>query len=265
MKCAEIIEELNNLCPFEYALDWDNSGLLIGDADKEIKSVFIAVDATDEIINEAINASADMLITHHPLIFSGVKSIVENDFIGRRISRLIKNDISYVAMHTNFDVSTMGYEAADKIGLDNSAVLETTFSEEGCDGEEVVEGIGRVGDLSFPQSLKDLSIVVKRAFGLEYVKVFGNEDTIVRRVAISPGSGKSMIDIAASKGADVLITGDIDHHSGIDANMRGLSIIDAGHYGIEKIFIQVVYEYLSRTYSGLKIYCENIREPYIYI
>lgn len=260
MKCADIIKCICELCPIESALGWDNVGLLVGDEGKEIKSLFIAVDATDEIIDEAISLNADMIVTHHPMIFSPMKSIVESDFIGRRIRKLIKNDICYAAMHTNFDVMAMGYEASDKISLLDSEVLEETKI--GLDG---AEGIGRIGFLKYEHTLRELCENVKELFGLEYVKVFGDLDDKVLKVAISPGSGKSVIDVAVYKGADVLITGDIDHHSGIDANMKGLSIIDAGHYGIEKIFVQVMYEYLGRSIKDLKIYKENTKEPFTYI
>lgn len=260
MKCAEIMQSLNNLCSIDAALSWDNVGLLIGSPEKEVQTIYIAIDATDEIINDAIDKGADLLITHHPMIFSPLKSVVDTDFVGRRVIKLVQNDISYVAMHTNFDVMAMGYEAADRLGLIDSEVLEISRS---IDGEN--DGIGRFGKLKYGQSLKELSALVKQTFNLELVKVFGDLDSEVVDVAISPGSGKSVVDIAIEKGVDVLITGDIDHHTGIDANMQGLSIIDAGHYGIEKIFIQTIYEFFKRHYPDIKLCCESIKEPFNYV
>lgn len=260
MKCAQILESICSLCPYEYAEGWDNVGLLVGDYEKEVNSVYLAIDATDYIIEDAVNKGVDLIITHHPLVFSPMKRITNDNFVGRRVIKLIQNDISYAAMHTNFDVMGMGYEAADRIKLTNSEVLEVTSPD-----DENPEGIGRIGELSYPQPLSELAVYIKRVFGLEYVKVFGDTDKEVKLAAISPGSGKSMIGAAVKKGADVLITGDIDHHSGTDAVMQGLCIIDAGHYGIEKIFVQVMYEYLSRNCPGVKIYCEEIKEPFTYI
>lgn len=107
MECKKVIEILEKQSPKSYACDWDNVGLLVGREDKEIQKIYIALDATDEAIEEAIANGADMLLTHHPMIFKGMKRVTQEDFIGRRIIRLIQNDMVYYAMHTNFDVMGM--------------------------------------------------------------------------------------------------------------------------------------------------------------
>ena len=195
-----------------------------------------------------------MLLTHHPLIFSGIKKVTADDFIGRRIISLISNDISYAAFHTNFDVFGMGDEAAKRLNLIDAETLDVTFED---------EGIGRIGNVKSSVTLRELAEDVKREFGLEAVRVFGSLDSKVERVAISPGSGKSEIDVAVSKGADALVTGDIGHHDGIDAVMKGINIIDAGHYGIEHIFIDYMASYLSG--DGINIYKEEIIDPCVTI
>ena len=103
MKCSNIIEKLEELCPLSCACEWDNPGLLAGRQHKEVKKVLLALDATDQVVEEAIRQQADMLITHHPLIFKPLKKVNDQDFISRRILKLIQSDISYYAMHTNFD------------------------------------------------------------------------------------------------------------------------------------------------------------------
>lgn len=260
MKCSDIIKSLELLAPLECALGWDNCGLLVGDDEKEVKTVYVALDATDAIIKDAISKKADMIITHHPMIFGDIKRVVSSDFLGGRIISLIKNDISYYAMHTNYDVCGMGYEASDILGLSECETLEVTFTDDNGS-----EGIGKIGFLPQELTLNELSIAIKRRFNIECVKVFGDFEAMVHKVAICPGSGKSVIDEAIKKGADVLVTGDIDHHSGIDANMKGIHIIDAGHYGIEKLFVHSIYDYLNRNFSDLIIYCENLKEPFKYI
>ena len=112
MICKDIIEVIERTCPAACALEWDNVGLLAGRDDKEVKRIYIALDATDEVIEAAVSEGADMLVTHHPLIFSGLKKINNQDFTGRRLIRLIQNDISYYAMHTNYDVCRRGRLAA---------------------------------------------------------------------------------------------------------------------------------------------------------
>ena len=107
MLCQEIIKTLEARYPGSCAMDWDYVGLLVGRRKKEVHRIYVAVDATDEVIEAAIDAQADMLVTHHPMIFSGMKRITEDDFIGRRVLRLIQNDIAYYAMHTNYDVMGM--------------------------------------------------------------------------------------------------------------------------------------------------------------
>ena len=130
MNAACIIDMLEELSPREYAEKWDNVGLLVGREDKEVNTVYIALDATDEVIDAAIECEADMLITHHPMIFSPLKRVCADDFIGRRILKLSKYDISYYAMHTNFDVMGMADAAADEIDLVDRDVLDVTYEDE---------------------------------------------------------------------------------------------------------------------------------------
>ena len=111
MKANEIIEKIEEKYPVSFAENWDNSGFLVGDREWEVKKIFLALDVTDETLNRAIAAGADMMITHHPLIFSGMKQVTAGDFIGRRILKLIENHICYYAVHTNFDVLGMATSA----------------------------------------------------------------------------------------------------------------------------------------------------------
>ena len=149
MRCRELINKLEMLSPRSYAEAWDNPGLLTGRYEKEIGKVMVALDATDEVIEEAVEAGADFLLTHHPLIFSARKQINDDDFIGRRLVKLLGNDICCYAMHTNFDVMGMADAAADKIALTDRQVLDVTRE---TDREK--EGIGRVGKLQKAMSLK---------------------------------------------------------------------------------------------------------------
>ena len=120
MLCKDVLAVIENDYPAEYALEWDNAGLLAGRDDKEVESIYVAVDVTEEILREAAECGADLLITHHPLIFGGMKRITNQDFIGRRILELIRRDISYYAMHTNYDVLRMARLAADMLNLGGS-------------------------------------------------------------------------------------------------------------------------------------------------
>lgn len=260
MICRDIINIIEQKYDRAYALSWDNVGLLAGRFDKDVKKIYVALDVTDGVVDAAIKAGADMIITHHPLIMSGLTKITDDHFIGKRLIKMIQNDISYYAMHTNYDVMGMADLSGEKLGFQNAEVLEVTG--ESADG---IEGIGRIADFAGTITLRQCCELVKGAFALENVKVFGNLDTFVKRIAICPGSGKSVIKTAISKGADVLVTGDIGHHDGIDAVAQNLAIIDAGHYGVEHIFIKDMQAYLNEKLSKVEVIAEEIRHPFVVI
>ncbi len=256
MKCSEICTLLEREYSPEYACDWDNVGLLAGRRDKEVRTILLALDATDETVRMAVEQKADMLITHHPMIFSAMKRVTDEDMNGRRLLALIQNDISYYAMHTNYDARGMADLAARLINLQECTVLE-----EVKDGE----GIGRVGVLPERMDLAECARLVKKAYDIPNVKIFGAPETVVYSAAICPGAGKSTMKEALKFGCDVYITGDIDHHTGIDAVDQGLCIIDAGHYGIEHIFMDDVKDYLEKVLAGVHMDCVPVRHPFIVI
>ena len=153
-------------------------------------------------------------------------------------------------MHTNYDVVEMGEAAGELMKLQHPEVLEIT----GTDARSgKVEGIGRVGSLVRPVTVQECAQIVKRIFDLDTVKIFGDLDQVIERVAICPGSGKSMIGTAIKKKAQVMITGDIGHHDGIDAVDQGIAVIDAGHYGLEHIFVNRMEQYLKTQFPGMEI------------
>ena len=244
MLCKDIIKIIEQDYSPRYALSWDNVGLLAGRDDKEVANIYVALDATDEVVDEAILAGADMLVTHHPLIFSGMKQVNNQNFIGRRVLRMIQDDISYYAMHTNFDAAPgcMADLAAKKLGLTDCEVLEKM----GETGDGTSYGIGCTGRFEQPMTLRAAAEQVKEAFGLPYAAVFGELDgeAVIQKAAVCPGAGGSTMGEALAAGAQVYITGDISHHEGIDAVAQGMAVIDAGHYGIEHIFTEFMEKYL---------------------
>lgn len=256
MKCSDIMKKLEELSPRSFAEDWDNVGLLVGSKEKEVHSVMLAVDATDAVIDQAILRDVDMLITHHPMIFSGLKQITDDNFVSRKVIKLIQHDISCYAMHTNFDVMGMADEAADLMQLNNCQVLDITYED-----DISKEGIGRIGQLFKTMTLEECAAYVKEVFDLEVVSVYGEPETKIERAAIVPGSGADYLNKALSMGADVMITGDIKHHTGLDAIEQGISIIDGGHFGLEKIFVPYVRAFLSREFPELSIQVARQQAP----
>ena len=142
MLCKDIMAVIEDSYAREYAMEWDNVGLLVGRTDKEIGRIYVALDAVDEVIIEAVNLEADMLVTHHPLIFGGMKQITNQDFIGRRVLLMARRDMAYYAMHTNYDVVRMAQLSADYLKLKEQEVLEVTCEEAGQE-----KGLGQIGYL----------------------------------------------------------------------------------------------------------------------
>lgn len=256
MKAIEIIKSIEKKYPVSFAESWDNSGFLVGDADWEVKKIFLALDVTDEALEMAVKAGADMMITHHPLIFSGMKQVTAGNFIGRRLIKLIENHICYYAMHTNFDVLGMADLSADLLNLKDRQVLEVTWQEEGRS-----EGIGRVGKLPREMTLEECGKFVKKQYRLPFVKLYGEPEKKVNSAAVCTGSGKSLMKEVLAKKAEVYITSDMDYHSAIDAGAQGVAVIDAGHYGTEYIFMEYMKQELKELLPELPVETMAVNHP----
>ena len=258
MKCNNILDNLLKVMPRELAMSWDNVGLLAGSKEKEVKNIVVCLDLSEKLIERAINLKADLIVSHHPLIFSPIKNVTDETSVGKRLVSLIKNDISYIALHTNYDIAAgcMSDLVAEKIGLRGEPLEKTASMED----EDV--GIGKVGDLEKSLKISEIAKLVKERFKLPHLRVFdGGEDRLISRIAISPGSGKGMYKAAYEKRASLLISGDISHHDAIDALELGVATIDAGHYGLEHIFIADMAQRLRNMDKAFNVFEENITFP----
>ena len=171
--------------------------------------------------------------------------------------RLIGADISCYAMHTNYDVLGMAELSEKVLGIKDTEVLDATMMREGKE-----EGIGRIGNLEEPMTLRECCVYVKHKLNLGSIKVFGDMDQNISRMAVSPGSGKSAVAPAIAKGADVLVTGDIGHHDGLDAVGEGLAVIDAGHYGTEYIFMEDMKRFFEHKLPGIEAVTAPVVHPF---
>lgn len=256
VKCSDIIAKLELLSPPQNACSWDNVGLLVGRRNQDVYKILIALDATKEVVKEAVNQKADLLITHHPMIFTAMKKINEDSVCGSKILDLAENHIAYYAMHTNFDIlGGMAEIASERMQLHNSKPLEYM-----SDKEDI--GLGCIGDSAESMDLRMCAELVKKQFSLSEVAVYGDMNQQINRIAICPGSGKSMISLAKEQGAQVLITGDIGHHEGLDAIEMGLAVIDATHFGLESVFSEYIKQYLDAQISGVEIYTYDEKRPF---
>ncbi|MCI8400761.1 MAG: Nif3-like dinuclear metal center hexameric protein [Lachnospiraceae bacterium] len=260
MECREILEVLNRLADVSWACEWDNVGLLAGRRDKEVHRVTVALDADDRAVKEALQNGSDLLVTHHPLLFAPVKRITDESAAGRRLLTILRHDLCVISMHTNFDAAPGGMAdlAADRLGLLRRSVLSVTGRR-----EDAEYGIGVIGEApAGDMRLEQLCARVKEAFGLDTVQLYAPEGAgPVRRIALCPGSGKDEIGPALTAGAQVLVTGDITYHYAQDAVEEGLAVIDAGHYGLEHIFIPFIKAYLKKQLPALSVDTVQIRQP----
>lgn len=238
MKVREVMELLEELCPLSYACDWDNSGLQVGRPEAEVSRIMIALDLTDEVITAAGDLGCELIVTHHPLLFSPLRQVSGENIPGRYVLRLAESGMACVSMHTNFDAAPgcMADLAAKRLGLRDGVPVEPVGD---C-------GIGKVGNLPEPTSLRAFCDRVKEAFGLPSVTLYdkGEINRRISRVGILPGSGKGEIGLARALGAEVYVTGDMGHHPALDAMAEGLAVLDAGHYGLEWIFMDFMENYL---------------------
>lgn len=241
MTNGTIIDILETLAPRQLACGWDNTGLQTGSRNDAFTGVYIALDAVPDTVQAAVDAGCSLLVTHHPLLFSPVNAVTDETVKGRMILDMARAGLSCYSMHTSFDkaVGGMADLAAGRMGLTGCIPLE-----EAC---EDGSGIGRAGLLAEPCTVRQLAERIKAVFGLDAAILYSvDPDRIAARAAVLPGSGRSEWTLALEAGAEVYVTGDMNYHTALDAMQAGLSVIDAGHDGIEKLFVPEIAAFLSQ-------------------
>ena len=252
-RIKDILDRLEKIAPTVLAEPWDNPGLQVGSYSQEITKIFLSLDPTLKALRSAQRRNAQLLFTHHPLIFKPLSRLDINTHPGDVIVEAVKSRVSVIAAHTNLDMAKGGINdiLAELLELETVEVLEVK-------DEAEYAGLGRIGDLPASVRLSVLVEKVKRVFGTEQVKVVGREDEQVRRLAVVGGSGGSLVSLAFQKGADLLLTGDIGHHHALEAESLGIALIDAGHFHTEKTAFGVFAERLRAmvTEWGWKVAVE---------
>jgi dinuclear metal center YbgI/SA1388 family protein len=237
MKVKDIINIIEEFAPLGIQEKWDNSGLCIGSPEDEVTSVLMGLDCTPELVDEAIECGADMIITHHPLIFSGLKKISSDDLVGAAVIKAIKSGISIYAAHTNADKVIAGVSGAmaAKLGLENVSILDE-------DGEGT--GLGVVGDLPVSMTAQEAVAYVKDRFALKAMKTSRPIDGKISRIAMCGGSGGSLIGAAKASGAQLYISGDISYHNFFTP--EGFMIMDIGHYESEIEIVDILFSLIKK-------------------
>ena len=244
MKVKDIIRVIEEFAPLSLQEGWDNSGLCIGSPEDVVSSVLLGLDCTPELVDEAIACGADMIVTHHPLIFSGLKKISPDDPVGEAVMKAIKAGISIYSAHTSADKVIAGVSGAmaARLGLEDVQILDE-------DGEGT--GLGVVGNLPEPLSAEEAVKLVKKSFGLKAMRASRPVDGKISRIAMCGGSGGSLIGAAMKSGAQLYISGDISYHNFF--TREGFMIMDIGHYESEIEIVDILFSLLKKNFPTFAV------------
>ena len=239
MQLKQIYNILDSLCPFELQASWDNSGLQVGEMSDEVKKVYLSLDVDSDLLDEVENHS--LIVTHHPLIFKGIKSLDSSLYPAKLIKKMIKKDISLIAMHTNFDLTHLNKYVVTKVL-----------------GYDVIKSDGYVCYFDVDCSYDDLILHVKSKLGLDILRCVGINKQI-KRCAITTGSGGDLI---GEIEADCFLSGDFKYHQALEAKENNLNLLDIGHFDSESHFPACLMENLINF--PLKAIMTNSKNPFTY-
>lgn len=248
MKIKEIVSALERFAPLPLQESYDNAGLQTGLTDAEATGALLCLDVTEAVIDEAIALGYNLVVSHHPLVFRGVKSITGRDYVGRCLLKAIKNDIALYAAHTNLDNAPGGvnFAIARKLGLEDVRFLAPQ------DGSGQEGGSGLIGTLPDWETETDFLRRVKKTFeagGVRHSRMTGRQ---IRTVALCGGAGSFLIADAVAAGADVFLTGEIRYHEYF-GHEREILLAEIGHYESEQYTRQLLADILHEQCPSLKV------------
>ncbi len=244
---GEVFAFLQEKAPFELQEDFDNAGFLVGREGAYVSKILVALDITEQIVQEAAEQGAQLIVAHHPVIFGGAASVTDQTVTGRILLALAENRISAICAHTNLDAVEGGVNdaLALRLGLTDIGYLK----QEGVDGQGRPYGIGRVGCVS-EQSLFDFAMAVKRLLSANGIRLVDGGKP-VHRVAVGGGACAGMIEDALAQGCDTFVTSDVKYHQFLDAKALGLNLMDAGHFPTENVVCPVLKDWLSGRFPQI--------------
>ena len=241
MILQDIINIIESVAPLSYQESWDNSGLQVGDRNAEVNAALLTVDVTESVVNEAISLGCDLIVSHHPLIFRGLKHLTGASEQERCVIKAIKHNIAIYSSHTSMDSWLHGVSGkmAEKLGVKNYRILVPSATDDQV-------GLGVIGELDAPTTLPQLVEHVGQMFavkgsGLRYVT---GQNSSIKTVALCGGAGASMIEHAIQQGADVYISADFKYHELQNANGQ-IAVIDMDHWVSEHYTREIFAELLS--------------------
>lgn len=261
MKIKEVLSALERFAPLPLQEGWDNAGLQVGLTEAEVSGALLCLDVNERIIDEAVAKGLNLVVSHHPLLFRGLKTIGDGDYVQRTVMKAIRNGITVVSMHTNMDNARGGvnYKIAEKLGLTDVRFMALKT----VDGVEA--GSGVVGELPEEMAADDFVLMVKRVFGVECAMCNELLRRKIRRVAICGGAGDFLLDDAVRAGADAFITGEMHYHVYFGREQQ-LQICVIGHYQSEQYTSEVFREVIEEACPGLPLHiAETCTNPIYYL
>ena len=244
MKIREITDAIEQYAPLRLQEEWDNAGIQVGDPESDITGILLCTDATEAVVGEAISLGYNLVISHHPLIFRGLKKIMGRTPVERTVAMAIKHDITIYSAHTNMDSAWQGvsFKMADKIGMTDVEFLDDNRVDAYGANESTSAGCGVIGNIE-PAPATEVLKRVKAAFEVGAVRYSGNGNAIISRVALCGGAGGFLIDKAVEMGAQLYVTADMRYHDFLDNSPR-IVTADIGHYESEhftkEIFLEII-------------------------
>lgn len=258
----DIVTYIDGKAPFALQLGFDNSGLLVGRPDREVTRILLSLDITEEVVAEAAELGAQLIVSHHPIIFHPIKSMTGDTPLGRTLLAMAEQRIGGLCVHTNLDAVAHGVNdvLAEQVGLMDVAQL----SPMGVDDKGQPYGIGRVGTLiDGPIDCVSFAKSVKEALGCHGVR-YVDAGVPVSKVAVGGGACADMIGEAIALGCDTFVTSDVKYNGFLDAKDLGVNLIDAGHYPTEQVVMPVLAGWLRGQFPQVDVLETAIHEEVYY-
>lgn len=256
MKAIDLAKVIENIAPLDIQEPWDNSGFSVGNINQELNAVYVALDCSLETVEDAIKCGSNMIITHHPLIFPNINSVLSDNKIGKIIELAIKNDIVIYSSHTPMDkvIGGVSWKMAERLNLKE---VETLSPE-----NELNQGLGVIGNLPEDMTCQDFIANVKKTFQVKQLKCSKPLLKKIRRVAMCGGSGASFISDALIQKADVLVTGDIKYHDFYVDDK--IFLVDIGHYEGEIDIVETIFGIVRKKFPTFAVYKAQENKNLVY-